>query len=76
MNNNAVFQLRQQRLARSTRPFRARGCRIERCSYCLLPQKSCLYDTIEPAKLYCGSGCLLILAIFINNIWQVNLITR
>ncbi len=37
MNDNAVFQLRQQRLARSTRPFRARGCRIERCSYCLLP---------------------------------------
>ncbi len=27
MNDNTVFQLRQQRLARSTRPFRARGCR-------------------------------------------------
>ncbi|WP_445494684.1 tRNA-uridine aminocarboxypropyltransferase [Photorhabdus sp. SF281] len=50
MNNNAVFQLRQQRLARSTRPFRARGCRIERCPYCLLPQKNCLCDTIEPAN--------------------------
>ncbi|AKH62219.1 MULTISPECIES: tRNA-uridine aminocarboxypropyltransferase [Photorhabdus] len=50
MNDNAVFQLRQQHLARSTRPFRARGCRTERCSYCLLPQKSCLCDTIEPAN--------------------------
>ncbi|CDH28187.1 conserved hypothetical protein [Xenorhabdus bovienii str. Jollieti] len=47
-NNNTVYQLRQQRLARSTRPFQARGCRVQRCLHCLLPQKSCLCETISP----------------------------
>ncbi|MCC8368303.1 DTW domain-containing protein [Xenorhabdus sp. PB61.4] len=49
-NNNAVYQLRQHRLARSTRPFQARGCRVKRCTYCLLPQKRCLCENISPAK--------------------------
>ncbi|WP_374052990.1 tRNA-uridine aminocarboxypropyltransferase [Xenorhabdus taiwanensis] len=47
-NNNAVYQLRQRRLARSTRPFLARGCRVRRCLHCLLPQKKCLCEMISP----------------------------
>lgn len=48
MTDNAVLRLRQQRLARSTRPFRARGCRVVRCDNCLLPQAHCLCPTITP----------------------------
>ncbi|AHJ77042.1 tRNA-uridine aminocarboxypropyltransferase [Kosakonia sacchari] len=49
MTNNAVLQLRAERLARSTRPFLARGNRIRRCQRCLLPLKNCLCDTLKPA---------------------------
>ncbi|MCL2891494.1 tRNA-uridine aminocarboxypropyltransferase [Brenneria tiliae] len=48
MINNAVLRLRQQRLEQSTKPFRARGCRVVRCQRCLLPCKRCLCDTIQP----------------------------
>lgn len=48
MINNAVLRLRQQRLEQSTKPFRARGCRVVRCQRCLLPRKRCLCDTIQP----------------------------
>lgn len=48
MTNNAVLTLRAERLARSTRPFLARGNRIRRCQRCLLPLKQCLCDTIAP----------------------------
>ncbi|HBP96661.1 MAG TPA: DTW domain-containing protein, partial [Pantoea agglomerans] len=37
MSDNAVLRLRTQRLARSTRPFLARGNRVIRCQGCLLP---------------------------------------
>lgn len=47
--NNAVLQLRAQRLARATRPFLARGNRIRRCQRCLLPQKQCLCATLQPS---------------------------
>ncbi|WP_312229665.1 tRNA-uridine aminocarboxypropyltransferase [Pseudescherichia sp.] len=49
MTNNAVLQLRAQRLARATRPFLARGNRIRRCQRCLLPQKQCLCATLQPS---------------------------
>ncbi|MDC9604458.1 tRNA-uridine aminocarboxypropyltransferase [Xenorhabdus griffiniae] len=49
-NNNAVYQLRQHRLARSTRPFLARGCRVQRCLHCLLPQNKCLCEMISPVN--------------------------
>lgn len=42
MTQNAVYHLRQQRLALSTKPFKARGCRVKRCQYCLLPIPQCL----------------------------------
>ncbi|MBS0971672.1 MULTISPECIES: tRNA-uridine aminocarboxypropyltransferase [Yersiniaceae] len=48
MPDNAVLRLRRERLARSTRPYRARGCRVIRCQRCLLPQVNCLCDTIVP----------------------------
>ncbi|VEB66998.1 Uncharacterized conserved protein [Providencia rustigianii] len=44
MSQNAVYHLRQQRLALSTKPFKARGCRVKRCQYCLLPIPQCLCD--------------------------------
>ncbi|MCG8710735.1 DTW domain-containing protein [Brenneria sp. 4F2] len=48
MINNAVLRLRQQRLEQSTKPFRARGCRVLRCQRCLLPVDNCLCHTIQP----------------------------
>ncbi|WP_039055939.1 tRNA-uridine aminocarboxypropyltransferase [Enterobacter sp. Bisph1] len=49
MTNNAVLQLRAERLARSTRPFLARGNRIRRCQRCLLPLKQCLCESLKPS---------------------------
>jgi len=48
MTNNAVLQLRAERLARATRPFLARGNRVRRCQRCLLPLKLCLCETLAP----------------------------
>ncbi|MEQ5208638.1 tRNA-uridine aminocarboxypropyltransferase [Proteus sp. fly-1067] len=58
MHDNAVSRLRQYRLSVSTRPFKARGFRIKRCGFCLLPEKQCLCGTIvsQPAK---SQFCLL-----------------
>ncbi|MGE4802631.1 tRNA-uridine aminocarboxypropyltransferase [Yersinia hibernica] len=55
---NAVLRLRRQRLALSTRPYRARGCRAIRCQGCLLTERFCLCDTIkvQPAN---SRFCLL-----------------
>ncbi|MTH45804.1 tRNA-uridine aminocarboxypropyltransferase [Intestinirhabdus alba] len=50
MTDNAVLQLRAERLARATRPFLARGNRIRRCQRCLLPLKLCLCDTLSPRQ--------------------------
>lgn len=48
MTDNAVLRLRAERIARATRPFLARGNRVKRCQCCLLPQKQCLCDTLQP----------------------------
>lgn len=40
--DHAVAQLRLQRLARSSKPFIARGSRAERCPACRVPQNYCL----------------------------------
>ncbi len=50
MTLNAVLALRHLRLQHSTRPFRARGCRVLRCERCLLPRRRCLCDTIMPQQ--------------------------
>ncbi|MCW8327908.1 DTW domain-containing protein [Photobacterium sp. SDRW27] len=42
MRIHAVHNLYQERLARSTRPFRARGCKVERCGYCMLREHLCI----------------------------------
>ncbi|MGV8927727.1 MAG: tRNA-uridine aminocarboxypropyltransferase [Ewingella sp.] len=42
MSDNAVLRLREQRLAKSTRPFLARGSRAIRCQSCLLPKRNCI----------------------------------
>ena len=42
MRIHAVHNLYEERLARSTRPFRARGCKVERCGYCMLREHLCI----------------------------------
>ncbi len=56
MSQNAVYHLRQQRLALSTKPFKARGCRVKRCQYCLLPIPQCLCDetvSVQAKSQFC-----------------------
>ncbi|HBO22641.1 MAG TPA: DTW domain-containing protein [Providencia sp.] len=48
MTQNAVYHLRQKRLALSTKPFKARGCRVKRCQYCLLPIRQCFCAQTVP----------------------------
>lgn len=48
MQENAVLRLRAERLARSTRPFLARGNRLRRCQRCLLALTQCLCASIAP----------------------------
>jgi DTW domain-containing protein YfiP len=48
--NNAVLRLRRQRLARSTKPFLARGSRVIRCDRCLLAKKFCICHTYRPQQ--------------------------
>lgn len=48
--DNAVLRLRKQRIARSTRPFRARGSRAVRCECCLLPQSHCICHSFNPVQ--------------------------
>jgi len=53
MKHNAVLALRQHRLDRATRPYRARGCRVLRCESCLLPLTLCLCDQIVARQALC-----------------------
>src|SRR5699024_881777 len=50
MSQNAVYHLRQQRLALSTKPFKARGCRVKCCQYCLLPVTQCICEESVSAQ--------------------------
>lgn len=47
LSNNVVLNLREARLALSTRNFKARGCRVVRCERCLLPVTHCLCSSIS-----------------------------
>ncbi|AWH89524.1 tRNA-uridine aminocarboxypropyltransferase [Limnobaculum parvum] len=58
LTDNAVLQLRDQRLVQSTRPFRARGCRVIRCHRCLLPRIHCLCHSFS-ATIAGSTFCLL-----------------
>lgn len=44
MRIHAVHTLYEERLARSTRPFRARGCKVERCRQCMLRPHLCICE--------------------------------
>ncbi len=55
---HAVAQLRQQALAAATRPFRARGIKMQRCESCLLPPAHCLCP-LRPQLRADVSFCLL-----------------
>lgn len=44
MRIHAFHHLYQQRLARSTKPFNARGSKVERCQYCQVAQQDCLCE--------------------------------
>ncbi len=45
---NAVLALRQRELAKTTKPFNARGSKVCRCEGCLLPKADCLC-ALKPA---------------------------
>ena len=56
---HAVSRLRSERLARSSKPFLARGgSRIERCTGCRLPHSHCLCS-LQPATAARAGVCLL-----------------
>jgi len=55
---NRFFQLRATRLVRATRPFKARGCMVQRCEHCLLAQRLCICPWIKPSQINVGF-CLL-----------------
>ena len=42
MRIHAIHTLYEERLARSTRPFLARGCKVERCRQCMLRTHLCI----------------------------------
>lgn len=44
MRIHAVHTLYDERLARSTRPFLARGCKVERCRQCMLRTHLCICE--------------------------------
>lgn len=50
MSDNAVLKLRQERLLRSTKPFKARGSRVIRCEHCLLAKRFCICHTYQPVE--------------------------
>jgi DTW domain-containing protein YfiP len=55
---HAVFRLRAERIARSTRPFVARGSRSQRCAGCRLPVERCLCG-LRPRAATRAGFCLL-----------------
>lgn len=55
---HAVAQLRDLRLAQSTKPFRARGWLVERCPRCRVAKKYCICAWQQQVPSACGV-CLL-----------------
>ncbi len=55
---NSVAVLRQQQMALSTRPFKARGFKVKRCQSCLIPEKSCICADKPNISSHCAF-CLL-----------------
>ncbi len=51
---NSVMRLRAESIARSTREFRARGCRAIRCEHCLLAREQCICSARPPLASRCA----------------------
>lgn len=47
---NVVLALRQRELAKTTKPFNARGSRVIRCEGCLLPKADCICALVPNAS--------------------------
>lgn len=54
MRKHAVHELYEQRLARSTKPFHARGALVRRCHYCRIHQDHCICDIKPEAQSEAG----------------------
>lgn len=59
MKLHAVHRLYEQRLAQSTRPFKARGASVERCKHCMLVTRLCVCR--ERKTLTTNAGFLLVM---------------
>lgn len=57
--SHAVVRLRDARLARSQKPFLARGSRVTRCPRCRLPQDHCLCAAQPVSQATTAGICLL-----------------
>ncbi|KHD26937.1 cytoplasmic protein [Vibrio caribbeanicus] len=44
MRVHAFHHLYQRRLAQSTKPFNARGCKVKRCQYCQVSEQYCICE--------------------------------
>ncbi|CZF86123.1 tRNA-uridine aminocarboxypropyltransferase [Grimontia marina] len=44
MKLHALHHLYQQRLSRSTRPFKARGANVDRCTHCMVVRRLCICE--------------------------------
>jgi len=54
---HAVHQLYFKRKSQATKPFRARGCKVNRCQYCQLAMDNCICDI----RVQTGSKCKFVL---------------
>ena len=59
MSFHAVYRLRQQRLASSTRPYLARGGKIPRCDLCRVRKEACICHLRPQAAPVQAGFCLL-----------------
>lgn len=59
MEKNAVMTLRKVELAKSTRPFNARGAKVSRCENCLLPLNACICSAKPKAIGECAVVLLM-----------------
>lgn len=50
---HAVHHLYLKRKAQSTKPFKARGCKVERCQLCLLAKENCICSLKARTKSQC-----------------------
>ncbi|MCF2948969.1 DTW domain-containing protein [Paraglaciecola aquimarina] len=55
---NSVLRLRSKQLLQSTRAFKARGFKVKRCEFCLIPQTECICSQRPKISSQCAF-CLL-----------------